>query len=316
MGDWEGTITIDGKKQNAAVYMIPLSNGKYELRAVADFLQRGPYLFQLKGQIRNGQFKFMDNISFDVGRITGTTDKGVVLDASLWSGAIADGAVKGTIAGKSTGEFSLKQTQRISPNLGKAPPAGAVILFDGTNMDAFRHRDPNQAVKWKVNQADKTVEVSGGDIVSKEKFGNHRLHIEFCLPYMPTFFGQARANSGIYPQGRHEVQVLDSYGLEGADNECGGIYTISRPKVNMCAPPLQWQSYDIEFRSAKLDATGKKIAPSHIVVNHNGMVVQDIDLPRVTGGALNDREGEPEGLQLQDHGNPVKYRNIWAEKLN
>ncbi len=314
MGDWQGSVTINGQRKDVAVYMIPLSGGKYEARLVADFTQRGPYLHQLKGEIRGGQFKFMDNISFDVGRITGATDKGVVLDAALWSGPVADGVVKGAIQGKIQGAFELKQSQRVSPNLGKAPPPGAIVLFDGTKLDAWRHRDPSKQPNWKINAAEKIMEVRGGDIVSKEKFGNHRLHIEFRLPYMPTSFGQGRANSGVYPQGRYEVQVLDSYGLEGADNECGGIYTVSRPKVNMCFPPMQWQSYDIDFTAAKFDASGKKIAPAHIVVNHNGVVVQDADLPRTTGGALNDREAEPESLVLQDHNNPVQYRNIWVEK--
>lgn len=313
MGDWQGSLSLDGQKKDVAVYMIPLGGGKYEARFVADFAQRGPYLHQLKGEIRGGQFKFMDNIPFDVGRITGATEKGVVLDAALWAGPVTDGAVKGAILGKLRGEFELKQTQRTSPNLGKAPPAGAIVLFDGTNLDAWRHQDGKPA-KWKINPAEKTMEVSGGNLVTREKFGSHRLHIEFRLPYMPTSFGQGRGNSGVYPQGRYEVQVLDSYGLEGADNECGGIYTVSRPKVNMCFPPLQWQSYDIEFTAAKFDASGKKIAPAHVVVNHNGVVVQDADLPRTTGGAINDREAEPESLLLQDHGNPVQFRNIWAEK--
>jgi hypothetical protein len=314
MGDWQGSVTMGGQAKNVAVYLIPLGGGKYEARFVEDFSKRGPYLFQLKGEIRGGQFRFMDNIAFDVGRVTGTTDRGVVLDAALWSGPVADGSVKGSIAGKFTGSFELKQTRRVSPNLGKAPPAGAIVLFDGKNLDAWQNRDGNQPAGWKI-LPEGVMEVKGGDIMTKEKFADHRLHVEFRLPYMPTSFGQARANSGVYPQGRYEVQVLDSYGLEGADNECGGIYTVSRPKVNMCAPPLQWQSYEIEFRAAKFDASGKKTAPAHIVVNHNGVIVQDADLPRVTGGAINDRENEPAGLVLQDHTNPVQYRNIWAEKL-
>jgi hypothetical protein len=315
MGDWQGSLTLGGQKQEVAVYMIPLGNGKYDARLVADFAKRGPYLHQLKGEVRNGQFKFIDNISFDVGRVVGATDKGVVLDAALWAGAVNAGAVQGTIAGKISGAFDLKQTRRISPDLGKPPPPGALVLFDGKNLDQWRHRDAGKPVKWKILPAG-AMEVSGGDIASKEKFGNHRLHIEFCLPYMPTAFGQGRANSGVYPQGRYEVQVLDSYGLEGADNECGGIYTVSRPKINMCAPPLQWQSYDITFTAAKYDGAGKKTANARLTVVHNGVVIQDnTELPRVTGGALNDRENEPESLVLQDHGNPVQYRNIWAEKL-
>lgn len=314
MGDWQGTLTIGGKAQTVAVYMIPLGNGRYEARVVEDFLKRGPYLHQLRGEIRGGQFKFMDNLPFDVNRVIGTTDQGVVLNAAWWSGPVEAGRVKGTVAGRVQGSFEWRQTKRTSPNLGKAPPPGAVVLFDGKHLDAWRHQDPNRKVEWRV-LPEGVMEVRGGNIVSREKFGDHRLHLEFRLPYMPNAFGQARANSGVYLQGRYELQVLDSYGLEGADNECGGIYTVSRPRVNMCFPPLEWQSYDIEFKAARFDANGKKIAPAHIIVNHNGVVVQDADLPGPTGGALNNREQEPEGLMLQDHGNPVQFRNIWVEKL-
>jgi hypothetical protein len=160
------------------------------------------------------------------------------------------------------------------------------------------------------------VEVGGGDIITREAFGDQRMHLEFRLPYMPGAFGQARANSGVYLQGRYELQVLDSYGLEGEDNECGGIYQIARPRVNMCAPPLQWQTYDIEFFQAKRDAGGKKTANARITIRHNGVLIhENLELPRVTGGAVDDQEGVPAGLKLQDHGNPVQFRNIWIERL-
>ena len=110
--------------------------------------------------------------------------------------------------------------------------------------------------------------------------------------------------------------MLDSYGLEGADNECGGIYQIAQPLVNMCAPPLQWQSYDITFHAAKLDASGRKLANARITVLQNGVVIHDnLELPKVTGGAVDEKEGQSAGLLLQDHGNPVQYRNIWVEKI-
>jgi len=314
MGDWQGEISVNDESQKVGVYMIPLGGGKYEARLVSDFLQRGPYLYRLKGEIRDGQVRFMDDIPFDISRVFGTTGNGVVLSAALWSGAVEGGNARGTMAGRLRGTFEWKQTQRISPELGKAPPAGAIVLFDGKNLDQWRHREEGKPVKWKV-LPDGVMEVNGGDIMSREKFLDQRVHLEFRLPYMPTAFGQGRANSGVYLQGRYEVQVLDSYGLEGQDNECGGVYTVSRPRVNMCAPPLQWQSYDITFTAAKFDAAGKKTARARITVVHNGVVVQDnLELPGVTGGALNDRENEPGGLLLQDHGNPVQYRNIWVEK--
>lgn len=316
MGDWQGSVSIGGQKQPVSVYMIPLDQGRYEARFVADFRQRGPYLYRLRGMIRDGQFRFMDDIPFDVGRITGTTDKGVLLPASLWSGKLTDNSVKGSLAGLQKGQFELRQTQRVSPDLGKRAPEGAVVLFDGSSLDQWQSRNAGQPVAWKL-LAEGVMEVGGsGDIVSKEKFGDHLLHLEFRLPYMPRAFGQARANSGVYLQSRYETQVLDSYGLEGLDSECGGFYQICRPALNMCAPPLQWQSYDITFHAAKLGADGKKTANARVTVIHNGVKIHDnFELPHATPGAVDEKEGEPAGLLLQDHGNPVQYRNIWVKRL-
>lgn len=316
MGDWQGSVTLNDQVQATAVCMIPLGEGRYEARFVADFAKRGPYLFRLRGAIHGEQFRFIDDIPFDAGRVTGTTDRGVVLDASLWSGTLKDGAVQGAVAGRRRGRFELRQTQRISPALGKRPPTGAVVLFDGSNLDAWESQNAGQPVKWKLLPGGIVEVAGGGNISSKEKFGDHQLHVEFCLPYMPREFGQARGNSGVYLQSRYEVQVLDSYGLEGADNECGGIYQVARPLVNMCAPPLQWQTYDITFHAARLDAHGRKVTNARITVVHNGVVIHDnLELPKVTGGAVNEQEGQPAGLMLQDHGNPVQFRNIWVENI-
>ena len=129
---------------------------------------------------------------------------------------------------------------------------------------------------------------------------------------MPQSTGQARGNSGVYVQSRYEVQVLDSFGLEGKDNECGGIYKVGKPKLNMCYPPLSWQTYDIDFAAAKYDSAGKKTANARISVEHNGVLIHDnVELPGHTAGRS--KEGPtPEPLFLQNHGNPVAYRNIWV----
>lgn len=314
MGDWEGTVTIAGRKQPVCVYMIPLDRGQYEARFVADFSKRAAYLHRLRGAIREGKFQFLDDIPFDANHLTATTEKGVLFPVSLWSGKLTEKSVEGKVAGLLKAQFELRKTERVSPELGRLPPAGAVVLFDGNSLDHWQTRDGKTA-GWKL-LTNGVMEVRGGDIVSQEKFDNFQLHLEFKLPFMPMAFGQGRANSGVYLQTRYETQVLDSYGLEGLDNECGGFYQISRPLLNMCAPPLQWQSYDITFHQAKLGADGKKTANARVTVIHNGVKIHDnFELPHVTPGGMNTKEGVPAGLLLQDHGNPVQYRNIWVQRL-
>ncbi len=316
MGDWTGKMTIDGREQPVCVYLIPHGAGRYEARLVSTFERRVPALFQLRGRVDEQGFRFVDAIPFEPGRVLRATEDGVVVSASLWAGDGSPESAAGTVSGRHKGQFELRRIQRLSPTLGLKPPPGAVVLFDGTSLAAWRPRDPNaREVRWKL--VDGAMEVHGGDIISREKFGDVRLHLEFQLPYLPEARGQGRANSGVYLQGRYEVQVLDSYGLEGEDNECGGIYQIARPRVNMCAPPLQWQTYDITFTAPRRDAPGRKVANARVTVLHNGVVIhENLELPRVTGGAVDNREGEPEGILLQDHGNPVRFRNIWVEKLN
>ncbi len=152
------------------------------------------------------------------------------------------------------------------------------------------------------------------DCASKEKFGDHLLHIEFRTPFRPLAPCQARGNSGVYIQSRYELQVLDSFGLSGENNECGGIYSIAKPAVNMCFPPLSWQTYDIEFTAAKYDEAGKKVKNATATIKHNGVVIhENVDMKNGTPGRLPEGKSQ-EGLYLQGHGNPVVYRNIWVVK--
>ena len=128
---------------------------------------------------------------------------------------------------------------------------------------------------------------------------------------MPDATGQARSNSGVYLHDCYEIQVLDSFGLEGKDNECGGIYSVSEPSVNMCFPPMTWQTYDIEF-TAPVYEDGKKVKNACATIKHNGKVIHDnIELHGTPG-----RQGEgpgPRPLHLQGHGNKVQYRNVWVK---
>jgi hypothetical protein len=117
----------------------------------------------------------------------------------------------------------------------------------------------------------------------------------------------------VYVQDRYEVQVLDSFGLKGENNECGGIYTVAKPKVNMCLPPLTWQTYDIEFERATFDNDGRKTKPAVITVRHNGVLIHDhVEVPKATASAGRPEGPEPGPIQLQNHGNPVVFKNIWV----
>jgi hypothetical protein len=148
---------------------------------------------------------------------------------------------------------------------------------------------------------------------SKQSFQNFTAHVEFLLPFKPYGRGQDRANSGVYLQDRYEIQVLDSFGLKGENNECGGIYTLAAPLVNMCYPPLTWQTYDIDFTAVKYDDTGKKTKNAVLTLKHNGVLVHDhLELKSNTPGNGKKEDATPGPFQLQGHGNPVFYRNIWV----
>ena len=215
---------------------------------------------------------------------------------------IADGVFTIYQGGEKVGE--LKKTDRKSKSLGAKPPEGAVVLFDGKNADAW--------VNGKTTTVDGETVLTAGNVETKQKFGDHSLHIEFRTPYMAKSRGQGRGNSGVYIQSRYELQVLDSFGLDGADNECGGIYSINKPNVNMCYPPMSWQTYDIDFKAAQYDAAGKKTTNARTTIRHNGVVIHDnLELTKGTPGRHEEGPG-PDSIFLQDHGNPVVYRNIWV----
>lgn len=192
-------------------------------------------------------------------------------------------------------------------------PADAVILFNGKDLANWTYLDGRPA-DWKV--ADGYMEVRGGNIRTKQEFGDCQIHIEFWLPRMDQASGQGRANSGVYVQGSYEIQILDSYGFGKESGDCGGIYGIAAPLVNACRPPEHWQSYDILFRAPRYDDKGNKVANARLTVLHNGVLIhENVELPNATAAGIQRDLAKPGPLMLQDHGNPVRFRNIWIRPL-
>jgi hypothetical protein len=278
-GEYVGNV---GDRQWGA-QIVALGDGKFDLVGHRGGLpgegwKRGDQTTRGKGELKDGV---------------------VEVDGDGWTAKVKDGVMTVLHGTEKSGE--LKKVERQSPTLGARPPQGAIVLFDGSSPDNFEN---GQIVEGNL--------LGASNCVSKHKFGDHSLHVEFRTPFMPKSRGQARGNSGVYVNGRYEVQVLDSFGLEGKNNECGGIYQMAEPAVNMCYPPLSWQTYDIDFTAAKYDDAGKKTANARIMVKHNGVVIHDnVELTKGTPGYK--PEGpEKLGLFLQNHGNPVAFRNLWA----
>jgi hypothetical protein len=205
-----------------------------------------------------------------------------------------------TITTTDGGPWSMQKVERKSPTLGAKAPQGAIVLFDGSNADEWRNGHVNERHLLATGTR------------TKQLFTNFTAHLEFLLPFKPLARGQERANSGVYLQDRYEVQVLDSFGLTGENNECGALYSEAKPSVNMCYPPLVWQTYDIDFTAAKFDDYGNKTKDAVVSIKQNGVpIFENFEIPKPTPGG---RRENPNGgaLQLQGHGNPVFYRNIWV----
>jgi len=310
MGDWQGSWRLnDGSDSGPLVaQVIALGKGEYRVNFFEEFDQRVEPIAVLQGRHRDGAVRF--------------AGPGEYYDGTQFQikAVIEGNKFTGSFQGQDfAGSFAMEKVVRLSPTLGAKPPKSAIVLFNGKNFDKWKHarKKPGaDSVQWKLAGGAMEVKPGSGSIITRKEFTDVKLHLEFRTPFMPEARGQGRGNSGVYLQGRYEVQVLDSYGLEGRDNECGGIYKVAPPLVNMCAPPMQWQTYDITFRVPRFDNTGKKISDARMTVIHNGVKIHNnVKVSKVTTAAPGGEAGQRGGIYLQDHGNPVQYRNIWLVEL-
>jgi hypothetical protein len=226
---------------------------------------------------------------------------------SLLVGAIWVGA------GEWRSNIPWERPVEVKPGEGTAPPSDAIVLFDGKDLSAWTNGED-----WKIE--DGVAESAKSGIQTKRDFGSCQLHLEFATPKEVEGTGQGRGNSGVYFMGQYEVQILDSVDNETYfDGQCGAIYKQSPPLVNVCRGPGQWQSYDIVFTAPAFDKEGKLERPAAFTVFQNGVLVQN-HFQLIGGTAWHkppSYEGHPEKLplQLQFHGDKVRFRNIWIREL-
>lgn len=308
-GDYEGVFTSRGKyplnkeKARCVAEVVPLGNHEYAIHFMGEFNSRAEKYGQTRGVEKNRMVIFTDESAR--GKIAGDSLTGELLYNNDWLG------------------FTLKKVLRPSPTAGVNPVPEAMVLFDGSGFEEWAG-DENLPVKWKVvngNEAEVVPSLPGKkpktDIISKRSFTDLFLHLEFKLSLMADRRGQERANSGVIFEGLGEIQILDSYGLEGYWNDCGSLYRRSPPKVNMCAPPLCWQTYDIILHSAKYDETGILQKGTEITVFHNGKRIHyKYPLKKGPGQLAPGQKVPPFSIRLQDHKNLLWFRNIWALDLS
>lgn len=316
VGIYEGTFQARFSTGKAEAQIRSLGNGKYDGFIALKSEVNGEEKLFSAGVIT--EFRPDADQKASIGAMhpnqlsqnAGKPDPKLTFPAMTITGEISPGKISGNITppfGRGKFTYAMARIQNPKPPmLGAPPPKGAIVMFDGQDHGAWKEN------KWKIN--DGLLVAGGGNIVARQSLTNFILHVEFRTPNMPASLGQERGNSGVYLRSVFEVQVLDSFGLFPLeDNDCAGIYKVKAPDldaVNACLPPGVWQTYDITYREGDKQSS----RPPEITVVQNGKTVIDkvkIPLKIVVDGTGG---GEVGGgfLMLQDHGNPVEYRNIWA----
>ncbi len=285
MGEFGGTLTLDGATVKAEAKVIADEDHKYRVVLLYPPCDAKAKRIELNGLGKDGS----------------------VAVSGDWTGTVTKDALE--LASKQGGKAEMKRVERKSPTLGQKPPAGAIVLLP-FEEGKLANQDHWSNKQW-VAEDDGSILTRAGDTKSDKDYGSYKLHVEFRVPFMPAARGQGRGNSGVYQHGRYEIQVLDSFGLTENPGECAAIYGQKPADINVSLPPGQWQTYDIDFTAPKFDASGKLVKGAIITVLHNGVKVHDaVEVKNVTGGAW----GQPAKtgpVRLQDHGNPTRFRNIW-----
>jgi hypothetical protein len=287
-GEYEGEMVRGGQTSRYAAQIAALGEGKFR----GNFLEGG-----LPGAGWDGRnLLYLDSESKD-GKIT--------FGGKEFFAEVQGDVIAGTRAPDAS--FTLKKVLRRSPTEGLKAPAGAVVLFDGTGTGEWNSGEMDERNLLKA--------LSPGGPSTKRDVRNFTLHLEFIVPFQPKAKGQARGNGGVYIQRRYEVQILDSFGFKLDDKKpvgdlSGEIYKQKVPDVSMNFPPLSWQTYDIDFQAAQFE-DDKKIKNAVITVRHNGVVIHDNYEITAKTGAGQPESAEARPILLQNHSNPIFFRNIW-----
>jgi hypothetical protein len=281
MGDWQGA-------GGCVAQVFPTEDGKYQANV----------------------FKQFDEP--DAKPVAILKGDSAALSGDGWSGAIAGGHFKASKGGES---FDLQHVTRTPPTLGAPPPKGAAVLFDGHNLDAWARKKGKEwltedgPAQWKLVEGGAVEVVPATDcIITRRKFGDCKIHVEFRTLGVPS-------NSGVYLQTRYEVNINETYGrLDGTPNAGFDNCTPkgASPHVRASRPPLEWQTFDIDFQAPRFDVAGKKTTKARATVLFNGVKVydqQELNPPTGAAGRLGEAPAGP--LMLQEHGMPLQFRNIW-----
>jgi len=304
-GEYVGTV---GETYPVGIQVIALGNGLFEGIVHGGGLPGagwdGKSRFYFKGK-RDGETTRLEGVHGERLKFTNQNMQATIRDGQLSGRALM------FLNRVTDPTLRCRRVLRTSPSLDARPPKGAVVLFDGSSTDAW--------INGKL--VDERLLAEGTR--TKRSFRNYRMHLEFRTPFMPTARGMQRGNSGVYLQDLWEIQVIDSFGWTTENRKferlshvgrCGGIHELVTPDTNMCLPPLSWQTFDIDHTAATVGEDHQQKTPAVLTIRHNGVLIHDryiLPATPASSSKLPHRNHLPGRLFLQQHGNPVRYRNIW-----